>query len=780
MTIEELKKRDGDAVIVYCEIEGLGEYVSAAAEVLEAGQWRFATERPQNPANLGDAVWRTGRVVDLPRNWTSAYEATGGAPIAAGGVTLLLALDEALLARLRHGAPAAAQLIAGISAGATTGIQFVGVAPAVGSTIHLVREAAFVEAVDTSSPPYTMTLTRGRLGTEAMAHGPGTQILLSPATMTGRRVRFFAQASSVEADRIQLGPDYLLKNWAHTGLGSHIELEVVSFDRVFARRAPAVVRQVRAGERLNRNTMTAPLGSFVEWPWGFSGWFLDDAWRVFYATQGGESVFELPRARIVGRDVTSPDQEVWLRRGRAEIARGDLLTQVLLALRDFRFHPGDVSTRATAGWRPTAHAIDLLLNLLTSSHDRRQDWISWNRWAAYGNWACLPPGYGYGVRATDIDVLSFLRVKRDFPDYVFPDFTWGLDRRKLFDVVNDFLRPLRALLVWGYVPEARRPLLRCVAPRAPTLSDTLRAIDGRSQLIGRENNGDWEPEIEVRNDPAASYARVTFILPGVDGEDDYRITKTDASLGTREGSDEIAELADAEVEVTLPYAGAYTESQRTMAHELAARLVMSRRAGSTLAKAAASHSLIDFSPGDYATLTLERLPDLSAGAFGWNGRLVQARRSDVQLRPPRVELELAVYDGRDRLGLIAPSAKVVSVSTDDTFWDVTVLENAHTVADEGTGLPTKDTAAFRVGQRVRLLSAIGTPVAGEGEVLGLTDDTITIDMGDIASAPVVGTVVVLVHWDADLAGADRLRESYFASPSTLRLPDGAEPFLYGD
>ena len=773
MTMDQLKTRDGDPVVVYVSIEGIGEYSDTAA--LESGQWYFSTGYPTNVENIGDGTWKLGYVVELPREWTAAYDVLGGAPTAASGRTLRLLLRDDLLEQFAFGRAASWVLGAELSAAGTTA-SYEGTAPTAGLVYYIDREAIFVVAVDSGAG--TCTIVRNRLGTSATKHGQGAQAFLSSPSLIGRKAKIFAQASSLEVDRIQIGPDMLIKNWAYTGFGAEIEIELVSFDRIFARKAPTNLRTVRT-------TTLAPFATFAIQPGllpyidgvlGFKG----DQWRLFYTNKDQSAVFEVSSPIIAGRTLNANNQTKTLRQGRKEIGAGELLTQVYLARRDFRFKlDGTETARNASGWEESTNGIDILLNLLTSSHDPRQDFVSTNGHPDYGNWACLPNGAGYGIPYTDIDFPSFLKVKREFPDYRFPDFMWGHERKKLATVVNDLLRPLRGYLIWGWDSTDEKFKLKCNVPRTPALNDTVRAVS-LSDLTGRANERthSMEPDFELRNDPGATFTRVTVVMPG---EDEIEITVSDNTFGSREGSDAIAEVADAEIRVTLPFVGESIGSQIAQAEELALRLLQSKRSGTMIARMGAVLSLADIAPGDYLALTLDGAPDVSAGTRGFDSRLLQVRRADITLAPPKVQLEATVFGDRDRLGVIAPSLKVASSTDNTTYWTITLASNnEHTVNDAGSGLPANDVSAFRVGLDVKLLRANGESVTGVGTVLELgAPASIRITKGTMPQ-PVSGDVLILVPWDADLPDADRLIESYFSDETTLVLPDGDPPFVYGD
>lgn len=777
MTMEEIKTRDGDSLAVFLTIEGVGDYSAEASE--GAGQWAFSTAQPVPSASQGDEVWKLGYISSLPKEWTAVYDRLGGAPKVASGRTARLVLRDDLLAKMAFGsAPITA--LSGETSKVTTTWDYLGDPPTANTVVFVDREAVFVESVDTGAG--TFVVTRSRLGTAPAAHSHGAQVFSVMPTIIGRKAKVFVVPVNLESgQRVQIGPDYLVKNWACPGLGAEIELELVSADRVFARKAPAVLRQVVMTDKLNSFEIVGQALPYIDGVLGFS----DDQWRLFLSSsdEKAPTIFEVDSPRIQGRELVCPLAPTAIQSGRGELAVGDLLTQVFLANRDFRYHPdGTVTARNVTGWVPTSHAADYLLCVLTSSHDPRQDFIATNGSATYGNWACLPNGAGAGVPADDIDFPSFLAFRREFADYKLPSFVWGARRTSIAQLVDDLLRPMRAMLIWGYDETDRRCKIRLVVPRMPALSETVREVDA-SMIVGKwdRERRVTEPRLTIRNDPGASFARVVFVVPGATGADDYRITANDNTLGSREGSDEIAELSDAEVEVRLPYSRAESRNQTAQAQTLALRLLQSIRTGTEVIEAEATLALADATPGEYIELTIDGVPDVSSGDRGMVSRLAQIRRADVSLSPPRVDIEAVLYRDRDRLGLIAPSVEVASASDETTAWRITSPDaNVFTIDDSQSGLPQDDTAAFRVGQAVRLLRANGEPRTGEGVVSARVSATVIDVTKGTMPEPDDDDVLVLVHWDADLPAPDRLIESYFADDSTLRLPDDTAPFVYGD
>jgi hypothetical protein len=158
-------------------------------------------------------------------------------------------------------------------------------------------------------------------------------------------------------------------------------------------------------------------------------------------------------------------------------------------------------------------------------------------------------------------------------------------------------------------------------------------------------------------------------------------------------------------------------------------------------------SLRSLVPGDFASLTVASLPDLSDGTLGWSAVPCEVVRSGhvISGREVMSEQSLVAYES----GLnknIAPSALITVVLGDVA----TVEQNLFTHDDALGGLPVTDQSAFYVGQIVGLRDAAGVLISGTQEIIDITADEIELD-GDFGGLMVAGCVLVLPIMTSALA-----------------------------
>lgn len=171
-----------------------------------------------------------------------------------------------------------------------------------------------------------------------------------------------------------------------------------------------------------------------------------------------------------------------LRKGqRVSLQAGQLATQVFLARSDFRYSPGPTPStiRSSGTWVRSSHWIDLLLIMLTSSNEPADGLELANYVSARGNYSSLPPGYGVGLLAAQIDWDAFAAVKQRTLDYLFPNFSLGAGDAVPFGELVDeqFLKPMGAYLSTSGVA-------RVVLPRIPLLESASLTI-GSADILAK-------------------------------------------------------------------------------------------------------------------------------------------------------------------------------------------------------------------------------------------------------------------------------------------------------
>lgn len=775
----------GQRWAVVLRIEGVGLALSGA-ELTDAGgdaRVRFCSVRPDYAAAEPSTLWRR-LLVSIPEILSERADPLGG-DLELGGLTFeLLDEDDFLTQTLRtERAPLTAVSVA-ISTSATA-IQILSTTGiAADDLIWIGAECLRVISVDSGTG---LTVTRAHCSTRAAAHDIGDRVCLSTPILETRRVllQFIPIDADSSADAVQLDSyvidgiewDEDVNVWRFTCrtqgpyLARSLPYEPASF-QVYAideRTTPPKI----SGRRIDSHSALT------------EGGFFTDARTYLRRGDGGEVVgIDLGTERETDfrptvRDVADSGQEEW--------RLGDVYHRVYVAGDSFRYSPAPSPSNSwsTGTWVRTSHWVDLLLTILTSSHDRDDGLASLlgtisNYNASYGNWAVLPPGFGAGVPHTQIDWLAALELKQRTLDYLLPNFVFGHRTESVAELLErEFLKPMGAYLTTA------GGLARLVMPRAP-LAGSSSVVIGTADILAREvGPGLLSPRWQVRRGSGSIVSDVIYLLG--QGEPS-RAVLNDAGYRDTFGQ---GAFAGSGPTVEIPVPGARRTDKAPWARRGVSRLWRAHRprleATGDLNLNAETWA---WGVGDLASVTVPELPNMRDATRGWSEVLAQLLERAVVGEVDRdleggegagayLQVRAQVYGGEVRVGRIAPSA--VCDGGGGFLW--TFEANRYTEADAVGGLPTRDVEAFAIGDIVTLVNSDGSPngAAGTETIVDIDGPTNTIELtGDFNGELGIGSLMVFVG--AGSAAAQQLAEfAWIGGRTSQQVAGSGDPiWVYGE
>lgn len=411
----------------------------------------------------------------------------------------------------------------------------------------------------------------------------------------------------------------------------------------------------------------------------------------------------------------------------------------------FRYSSTNSTTRAS-GWSSSTHWVDVILCLMTSSASPEDGLELVNGDATYGNWSCLSPGWGAGIRVSEIDLASFALAKKRTMGV-------GLDNMIIEAKampLSDLLRPV--LYAVGAALSTVEGKITVSLLGSPSLGEALTEIDS-DRLIDH-------PEIEGLL--SRQVGRVGIEIRSMTGDE---IEETVLAVDVPSvPTDSQSQVESATIEA--PIASHCVPTWMLMR---AAEIAMLAARPSWMVKANVSPNA-EIALADQVYVTAENLPALAGGDVGWDSVPAIVTRVDRRYGVDHA-LEIEMQAIADRPAKIAPSALISSVSS----LAITVAANEFSQTGE-TGLPATDASAFAVGQIVTIVLADGQDATGgnlTAEITNISGNVITVDdaMGGAISA---GRIVVLAGFDdavqddqAEIAWQADLTEQAIDQPDAI-------------
>jgi hypothetical protein len=726
-------------VALQIEIEGIGLVDAGGAPA----RWVWTSD--PSDTTPGRRAWYP--VDELPRIAGASLPTTGGC-FRQGELSFALVDVEGELTRqLAVRSPPLAVLVEPLTLTGTTitldtGASGVPQLCAIGTEM--------VRVVSTSGT--TATVQRGVLGTRARAHPIGSVVTPRLTHISGRRVDLY---SVVDGVRTTLG------SWWLDNVSLSHGMQAWSFacrsrDRYLDRMAllkPWRASCVPSNEALPVS-LPPELRAHPRWALG----------RIVHV-RIGDSIAEVRvddgRLRIIGHGLygSKPlDTAAW-----AEPDHGPVDVEEVIVSGDIIGSRWDAER---VYWEPITSAAEVVMCLLLGGEPRGDangdSTIGW-----YGGLS-----HGAGIPWEDVDVAS-----------------WSAARERLAST------PIDALVL-------------------DSTSGTVRdVVDGIAQYTGlaigyrggklhfRDVSPDINPSVTVSLADVLTTETSTMVRaldvsePMLDSSRVY--TRIDFTCRDRRGQDRVTSLrmADVEGSVGATMGAAYGDEY---ALEIDARHVLvssddhipeaiMRRAASLLSSH--QHPTWTMSVGlDIAlwlggrlgvgdTIILDHplLPDSITGERGTVGAewVITDEHIDVLGGVVRYGLVQRMYPPII-VGRIAPSATIMQVSGSWAY----VASNAYTIAENGSGWPTRDSKAFRIGDRVVVTSARGVVLSAVLTIVDIVPgspyDRLVLSASGTFNAP--GNIIELAA-ATDQNAAVLERAAFIADASTRLIisPSGARP-----
>lgn len=636
----------------------------------------------------------------------------------------------------------------------------------------------------TGTPSTTLSVTRGHLGTSALTHKANDPVHLSPTYIAGRRFSVYVAplVGSTSSDERLVGT-YLLESYGLTDDLNTWELSGVSQLRYLDRQAPILPRDAKIAE------VTNPDNRGVRWlrleeteireVWSDRYVHVKVGSEILKATNsaGAPGATVAPRAR---RTLLPVERGVFGTEER-EIKDSDTVRQVLLAGRDFRVSagPSPSSSRTSGTWTETTNWVDMVLCVMLSSASEddgleltnyRTTGSNWSR----SNFSALPVGYGLGIPESLIDWSAWESVRARTLAYTFPYVVYGDKAQSFGDwITEQFLTPLGAFIT------VESGTVSIVLPRMPASSATATITLGPDEILMRRvGRSQMLPRARVSRDKARAFGELIYEV----GPTGIRTTITNERFGRTYGQRGFYGSASQPLKISVP--GGDPNRADLFAGRGAALLFRRQRPPMSI-DCDASMEAFAATAGDTASITLAEAPNMEDATRGWTSRIAQVMEREVRFEGDRegaplgayMRIRAETYGDRVRIGVIAPSAVVTSVSTNTA----TVAANRFTASDNTDSLPTTDAAAFAVNDVVKLCSLNGAALAsGATQVVSsISGNDITLD-GNFGGALASGTVITYADRD-DTTATQYNKYVHLADQATQTVGASTQtPWVWGE
>jgi hypothetical protein len=774
--------RDDQSWTWILRIDGLGPALSGAelAAADSDGRYRFCTAIPDYAASMPSSVWQD-LLTEIPAPLRERVTDLGGAT-ELGSLTIeLLDGDDLLTQEIRTERPPLTRLSQTIDTNDTS----VGVDSTTGlsadDNVWNGAEAMRITVVGGSS----ITVQRGALNTDPTVHDEDSEVYQSINFLRGRRAYLHIAPidGDSSADEEELGA-WVIDSLEWSEDLNRWVLLASSQLKPLARQIPLQPRRMRAeavnGDPSNDAEVILSIPPQTRAS-DLRLWTTNTTPDVFYVRHESGEVMTLTgdangfvgtRLRTYRRDL--------LRTGRAELKADEVFHQVFMAEPSapgsFRYSPGpSPSTSRTSGtWTPVAHFIPVMAILLTSSAREGDGLELTNYVAARGNFASLPPGFGVGYPAGNIDWDSWFDVWNRTPDYLFPYFVFGDEAVEFGELVtHNFLRPMGAYFITS------AGLAKIVLPRLPLIGSAVLTI-GEANILKRPVGGrrQYLPRVSVRRDRASQASAIRYIVgPNTKAP----VTFHSAEFGATFGQGGYYGTDEKPIDIHVPAGD--PDTPEIYARRGLSRLWRTRRPRIEVDGDFDASVWSGLPLGDVGELTLAELPNLAAGLRGWDSVLVQHLEAEPRGQEGAgggfyTNSRMLGYGPDVRIGRVAPSAHIVEVS-DGVIAIVTTNRYTHT--DAQSPLPTNDAAGFHVDDVVRILNLDGTDAGGGATetVVSVAGDDIELS-GDFGGLMAAGQVLDYANYDD--ADPQQTSRYAFMSDATNLTPGSSndDAWLYGE
>lgn len=673
----------------------------------------------------GSSLYRPW-LAEWPRSLTERLNLESGLPESGEISFRLQDVDGALTEELRICGDPQCLLSAAITSGATSVTLSRTTGIVAGSTILYVGSECM--RVVSGSNPYTVT--RAVFDSLAQSHAADEPVYIRSPFVDGRTIRLYLapyDGDSASTETLfgtfrldSFDPTEDFTQYAITGRSAQ------SWNGRAVNRAKPYefTVSVDSGENItvfhsDANALTPPLwpgkGAYVE----IDGEILR---YTSYPTGGASGGVLGERALFGTRRHAAGD--LTDKRGKIVFAADDDRANRLDGLEPtfFRFSPGPSpsSSRSSGTWTRSAHAIDIILNLITSSAETADGLELANRNATYGAWDCLPVGVGIGVPHAEVDIPGMLALLQAEPQAQFPEFVVPSDGMTFADLLSQyFLKPLG----WYLTTSSGQAK---ILPLRPPIAGETGATIGPSEILSREVG-----RLQYEDTTRAGYRLSTLRTVTAKFRDHTFIVKN-SDLGTNFGAQHYrSDDAPFEFEVksSAQTEGGTYELPAWAMRAIQIRFALSRKPQqrTTFSTSIAQYTAL---AGSTLSLTHERIPDPINGVIGVVAALSLALERRLRIQPGTMssvwfDWTALTFPGV-RLGRIAPSARIVSCADVAGTPDVTVSTNRYSKAD-AQGI-VADAAGFAVNDIITIKNRDGTQnSASTATITGIAGDIITLN-----------------------------------------------------
>lgn len=715
-----------------------------------AGLFYYCSSVPDFAA--ADANYRPWlREDSWPDIMSESVSPNGGMPEPGNILLDLIDIENSLTAEWRTERGPTAILDGAITKDATSASVIDASAITAGDVVYLSNEAVLVGGVSVN----TLTgLTRGVLDTDAIKHTDQEEVYASTPFLRGRRMRVYLIPSDAPSaaeltpfgvyhvDSLALAPDfngYRLQGRSALKYLDRMITHGVDTDGFISMAFP-----VSAGNVRPRLFISKPAEHDL-----FSDGeaFLKVGEEIINAVVTNSALnvtFEVKDRGVLGTEA-----------GAEALTAGAAAVFVLAADTTaggpgaFRFIRGadwaQLSVSEKAGinrvnhlWQRSAHWVDLILCLLTSSAGD-DDLELVNASDDWGNWSCLPSGYGLGLPASLIDFESFIEIKNSTPDFLFQNFYIGAEAQPVKEVITtQLLEPIGAYVT----TESGQVTLRM--PTIPLKDEVLTAW-GDAVLLSRPGAGNMQrgAELTLSQDASNVATTVNFIVKTQSGGEATHTFNDTSFEGWSVGR---SYYARGEEPITFEIPAIRAEGSESFLRRLGMRkLFRFRRPIWNIETRTGidQHSVL---PGALVGLTNDELPDTATGLRGWSDVACEVVSRELAVNEDAAGFSFGLLAFTEsRIGRVSASGYILGTSGPDGSGDFTLdlADNVYTDSQSLGLLPTLDADAFRAGDVVTLANLDGSDAASTTTqiVQSVTGSQAVID-GNFGGALTAGAVLV--------------------------------------
>ena len=783
--------------IVVLQIEGHGTKTAGGTDM-----YRYCTTVPTfaesdvaDPETGTDGLWRPWIDAESwPSSLSERVPILGGLPSAGSFSVLMTDIGNQLTSDWRTDAEPVCKLGADYTVTDTLFTFSDGANIAASDFIWTGSEAIRVASKPTAD---TAIVERGALGTTARPLNQDDLVYAFIRYLRGRRVFVWLTHRDADAwdasNRYKIG-EYNVVRYPTTEDYNGYSLSCKSSHQILAADVAGSVAfrgrvyVTRSAEHLidiewepitmnNVNTGGRALGMLDTWAEG-SAYFLIDETEAVEVSGASWFQAKIEKRQQLGTERVNKDHRA--DPNGASLKTGELANSkvqlIIGADTDgpgwFRYSSTNSTSRAS-GFEKSDIWVDILLNLLTSSADDTDALELANGDATYGNWSCLPIGYGLGIPVSEIDLQSFVEIKQRHP-WRFPDFWYGAEPESFAAMVDKFfLKPLGAYLTI---------IDGLITLRYPTIPATEAGETawGEDIILVKDQAGAMIPAVMPGQDTANVFGAVQFEVRNASGFVEKTVYK-DADFPGFDTARSYYKKADKPLRLELR--GVRATQTGTLAGLGMRKLWRTRRIPDTFTIETGLDQYLR-APGDLVGLTLAAFPDRSTGTRGVADMLGEIVSREVPVTPGDTHISFHVYSYGPgiRLGRIAPSAHVATFSGSGPY-TVTVTTNLYCRTDAINSWPTADAGAFAADDVVILLNPDGSVASGANTetISGVSGNDITVP-GNWGGALAADLIVVFA--DRGAARAEQHTTYCYVASDARTPPDvggsGDAPWRWGE